>query len=601
MNHGTGMGLAETFGVARRRSALPRIPEQKVPEDRRPPPVPLDERLRAVAAVNRAIVDGGPSDDLLRLIAHRTRRLVGAPLALVLLPEESGQLSVRAADTDDDELLPDIDRSVHAALARSVMHTGEACQVTDLSEQTPGTRDADQAERLAAALFVPLRVRSHVVAVLEVANARGSREFLDEELHAVRLFAAQIGLAVETQLAGSVELLDALSVHSRNSRVRATLSRLPPGAIEVTNLLRHTIDRLARTVVELADIDACCIQLLTQDHTLRAAGSSGLPDELLAALESADLRGDARPALEAITSGRPVVLTNERERMLNDPVLRDVHDLVRQLPWDAVGCVPLATQSGNRGALCYYFAPERRPDEATLSLIKALATQAATVVDNSHLLAAANKSVALEERQHLARELHDSVSQALYGIALGARATLEQLEHDPKQAREPVKYVLQLAETGMAEMRALILELRPEALETEGLASALVKQADAVRARNGINVDISIEGVPESAVEVHQALYRIGQEAMHNAAKHAAARHVDVRLGSGDGHVILEVTDDGVGFDPDASFPGHLGLKSMRERAAALGGTFEITSRPGTGTRIRASLPCFPAPGHLTG
>ena len=123
MNHGTGMGLAETFGVARRRSALPRIPEQKVPEDRRPPRVPLDERLRAVAAVNRAIVDGGPSDDLLRLIAHRTRRLVGAPLALVLLPEESGQLSVRAADTDDGEVLPDSGRAGHAALARSGLHT----------------------------------------------------------------------------------------------------------------------------------------------------------------------------------------------------------------------------------------------------------------------------------------------------------------------------------------------------------------------------------------------------------------------------------------------------------------------------------------------
>lgn len=598
VDRSTSADLAETFRLDRSGSRLGRIPAQTVREDRAQPRVRLEDRLRAVAAVNRAIVEGGPSDDLLRLIAHRTRRLIDASLALVLLPQEPGRLAVRAADAADDELLRNYDHPEHAALAHTVMRTGEARLVSDLSTETSRRRDVGSTRLLGSALFVPVRVRAHVVAVLAVANERGARQLRDEELHAVRLFTAQIGLAVETHLYGRVRLLDALSLYARNSQVRAALDRLSPVPVEITNLLRHALDKLARTVVELADIDACSIQLLDHDLLLHAGGSSGLPDELLAALEAADRRGDARPALEAIAAERPVVLTNERERMLSDPALRSVHGLVHRLPWDAVGCVPLVTQSGSHGALCYYFAPERRPDETTLHLIKALATQAATVLDNARLLAAANKSVALEERQHLARELHDSVSQALYGIALGARATLEQLDVDPRQAREPVRYVLQLAETALAEMRAVIFELRPESLETEGLAAALVKQADAVRARNGIGVDVSIERVPDSAIDVHQVLYRIGQEALHNAAKHAAARHVELRLRSENGRLVLEVTDDGVGFDPEARFPGHLGLKSMRERAAAVGGTLEISSRPGTGTQVRATVPCYPAEGR---
>jgi len=215
-------------------------------------------------------------------------------------------------------------------------------------------------------------------------------------------------------------------------------------------------------------------------------------------------------------------------------------------------------------------------------------------VDNAQLLAAANKTVALEERQYLARELHDSVSQALYGIALGARATLEHLDHDPGRAREPVNYVLHLAETALAEMRSLIFELREESLRAEGLGPALTKQAAGMRERAGVSVSLDLADVPESDPRAQQALYRIGKEALHNVEKHAVAHRVDVHLGFDDVQLILEVVDDGTGFDPDAAFPGHLGLQSMRERAAAVGGTLQVCSRPGSGTRVRATVPRFP-------
>jgi signal transduction histidine kinase len=152
--------------------------------------------------------------------------------------------------------------------------------------------------------------------------------------------------------------------------------------------------------------------------------------------------------------------------------------------------------------------------------------------------------------------------------------------------------VLSLAEAGLAEMRALIFELRPDALESEGLITALEKQAAALYARHEIRVNTELcDEEPPMSPETKEALYRIAQEAMQNTVKHARAANVDLRLEQENGSVALEVSDDGSGFDPSGSFPGHLGLRSMRERAAQIGGTLEIESAPGEGTRVLTRIP----------
>jgi signal transduction histidine kinase len=196
-----------------------------------------------------------------------------------------------------------------------------------------------------------------------------------------------------------------------------------------------------------------------------------------------------------------------------------------------------------------------------------------------------------EERRRLARELHDSVSQALYGISLGAHTARTMLERDPARVAEPLNYVLSLTEAALAEMRALIFELRPESMETEGLVSALTKQAAAAQARHNLIVSTDLCQEPDLPLLVKQDLYRIAQEAIHNTVKHAHARKVELHLDQVPEGVLLEVRDDGVGFDATASFPGHLGLHSMRERITNLGGTFQIESTPGTGTRIVVYIP----------
>jgi signal transduction histidine kinase len=232
------------------------------------------------------------------------------------------------------------------------------------------------------------------------------------------------------------------------------------------------------------------------------------------------------------------------------------------------------------------------PRHATLAL--AIANQAAIAIENARLHEQARRLAVLEERQRIARDLHDSVSQALYGIGLGARTARTLLDRSPGDKStlvEPLEYVLAQADAGLAEMRALIFELRPGSLEKEGLVSALAKQAAALRARYKLEVQTKFCQEPTLPFEVKEALYRIAQEALNNTVKHAQASRVEIRLGDLAETVVLQIQDNGVGFDPHVEYPGHLGLHSMRERAARLGATLEIQSELGHGALVQIRIP----------
>jgi PAS domain S-box-containing protein len=281
----------------------------------------------------------------------------------------------------------------------------------------------------------------------------------------------------------------------------------------------------------------------------------------------------------------------------DDPVARVFRQRVGELIHTTYAHVhswlaaPLIVHNELTGILFIASGCEDRYGQHDIDLVVATASQVAVAIQNARLHAQARSVAALEERQRLARELHDSVSQALFGIGLGAETARAMIERNPPQAIPAIDYVLQLAHGGMAEMRALIFELRPESLEQEGLIAALEKQAAATRARHSIDVDLAAGPEPDIPLHVKEALYRIAQEAMHNTVKHARATQIDLRVVSSGGTVTLEAQDNGQGFDAGGSFPGHLGLVSMRERIMQLGGTLALESEPGAGTRIRASVP----------
>ena len=201
--------------------------------------------------------------------------------------------------------------------------------------------------------------------------------------------------------------------------------------------------------------------------------------------------------------------------------------------------------------------------------------------------------VVLEERNRLARELHDSVTQVLYSANLMAEAgrrfagagDLERAKH----------YLSRLGDTcqqALKEMRLLVYQLRPLALESEGIVGALRQRLDAVEKRAGMEARLLFDGPIDLPARLEEELYRVAQEALNNALKHAAATSVTVRFASGDGCFTLEVEDNGKGFDPDTvANAGGMGLVSMRERVENLGGALSILSAPGEGTKIKIRVP----------
>jgi signal transduction histidine kinase len=329
--------------------------------------------------------------------------------------------------------------------------------------------------------------------------------------------------------------------------------------LELSNSIALTLDD--RPLLEI---------ILNKLHDISNYRAAAMYERLgKSALEQVITRGDVENVeeeklLQTIQRKTPLV---EQEQLFFPLIVRD----------HVVGVLVLET--------------DQSINEEKLPLIAAFANQAGVAFENTRLYKQAQEKAAFDERQHLARELHDSVSQALYSIVLGAHAARKQLEKSPEQAKVALEYVENLAEAGLAEMRALIFELRPEVLEKEGLAAALRKQVEALEVRHKIKADFSCSHEPGLPFASKQTLYRVAQEATHNIVKHAKATYVNMSLQQQGDCTRLVISDNGVGFDTSKEFVGHLGLKSMRERALSLGGSFEVVSAPNEGTTLKVEVP----------
>ncbi len=210
---------------------------------------------------------------------------------------------------------------------------------------------------------------------------------------------------------------------------------------------------------------------------------------------------------------------------------------------------------------------------------------------NARLAAEARGLAALEERSRLARELHDAIKQQLFGLGLTAASARELLPAHPEQAAARLEQIGALAQQIQEEMDGIIRQLRPSSLDDKGLADALRDLCAAWQSQTGLPLDLTIQQARALPLEVEHSLYRVAQEALNNVARHAQAGRVSVILDYGDTAARLQISDDGVGFDPARPKSGSSGLKNMAERVAEVDGRLTITSRPGQGTVVTAQIP----------
>jgi signal transduction histidine kinase len=263
-----------------------------------------------------------------------------------------------------------------------------------------------------------------------------------------------------------------------------------------------------------------------------------------------------------------------------------MREIIRREGIKSLVGAPIIVAGQPFGLFAVAFCSPHTPSTDERRLVHAIAQRAGVAIHNARLFEQAQQVATAEERQRLARELHDAVTQTLFSASLIAEVLPRLAERNPEEGRRRLEELRQLTRGALAEMRTLLLELRPAALMDTPFPQLLNQLAEASASRGSLQIHVDTEGEGALPADLQIGLYRIAQEALNNIHKHADADLAEIRFRKRGSRVDLRISDDGRGFDTSSTPPGHFGLAIMRERARALGAQLRLDSRPGAGTRI---------------
>jgi PAS domain S-box-containing protein len=351
-------------------------------------------------------------------------------------------------------------------------------------------------------------------------------------------------------------------------------------SLDLDTILERSLDRVLATMKS----DKGVIHLLDEEEkTLRLAAQQGIPPDVMAQIDP--VVSDNGLVSWVFDHGKPLIIPN----MANDP---RAPQAVRTNNLHAYIGVPMRAKGKVLGVFSVFGEAGHQFCVEEMTLLASIADQVGVAVEHTRLHQQAEQLAVMEERERLARDLHDSVTQSLYSLTLFAEAGQRLIRSGDLERAEG--YLARLGETAqdaLKEMRRLVYELRPPALEREGLVGAIQHRLGAVERRVGVKAHLLVDDMIKLPASVEEGLYHIAQEALNNTLKHAAATSVTVRIRVVDEQVELEVVDNGIGFDPDtAGNGGGMGLVNMQERAKELGGTLRTVSTPGEGTKVSVSV-----------
>ena len=457
------------------------------------------------------------------------------------------------------------------------------------------------------ALAVPLRSGTEVIGILGVARPLGAAPFRQDEIDLLGRFAnlaaialdnAHLHTSLQEELAERRRTEQALQVRLAFEKIITELST------EFINLAPEQVDegieRALQTIGEFTASDRSYVFLFSEDGTMmhnthewcRAGVKPLRPLYLAQPTDSLPWFVSRIRRLEAVHVPSIADLPPEAD-------VDRARCLAHEPPTRSVLNVPMVYRGQALGLLGFDSVwAEKRWDQDSIALLRIVGEVFVNALQHKRARKAV-RSARAAERSRLARELHDSVTQSLYSVTMYSEAAARLLTSGQQAtAAEYLRDARDTAQEALREMRLLIFELRPLALERSGLAGALQARLDAVEKRGGVQAELRVAGVEGMAdvdwlpLAAQQELYDLAQEALNNSLKHARAEQVRVCLELEGDRVRLVVEDDGAGFDPAAaSTRGGLGLPGMRERAQRLGGRLRIESAPGKGTRITVEVP----------
>lgn len=542
-------------------------------------------RVQAFQSVATAITDSLELPTTLERVLDVAMDVFEADRAAIYLIEpDTRRMHCPASRNLSAEYLATAQAYADAAELPAILDRERSVFVEDAqsSHLMPAMAGAARQEGFRSILYLPLPDGADRLGTL-VLYHDWVRRYSEQEVVLAQTFADQANIAIR-----HARLFDA----ERRAREQAATILEATRSVTSSLQLHAVLTEAGRCIAAAIGQPACAIWLLNE------AGTALTP-----AFRVAER---ANPSLDAIFASLPMLPLNEvpRARQMvehpeplivraDDGLSEPEMEVWRRLPFHTYVAVPLAARDTVIGTAVVPVVGSRTFSPEGVEVATAIARSTALALENARLHERSQQLAVLEERNRLARDLHDSVTHALFSMSLISQALPTLIDRDIARARERIDRLNELGRGALAEMWALIFELRPAALEEQGLSVALTTHAAAFESREGIAVDLQIEADHRLPNQIEEAVFRVAQEALHNVAKHARATRVTVRLTVSPDELDLLVQDDGTGFDAAAQAAARrtLGLTSMRERAVLLGGDCTIASAPAHGTTIRLRLP----------
>ncbi|TAK21494.1 MAG: GAF domain-containing protein [Chloroflexota bacterium] len=536
------------------------------------------ERLEALGRVAAMLNGSLELEQVLDAIVGAVGQLTLATFSVCFLVDEvKGDLYYAAGRGARRELWKNLRLRVGQGLVGHAAATGQPLRIPDIRADPRAVRtDLDESEGLRAVIYTPVTVRGRIIGVL--GTGRSSPDsFSDADLQVMTALADHAATAITNARLYDRAESDLKHLNSLREVVESVSAELD---------LRPLLDKVVRHAVQLMGADGGTVSLI-HPHTGEARLNSlyGLPSDLLDTIVPPDtgLVGQVLATRAPVSVDRYFDLPRPHEH----PSLATVRAGV---------AVPIWWQDALIGVFALFTRdPERRFVQTDIDTLATFAKHAAIAITNARLYEESQRLAIAEERNRMAREIHDTLAQGLIGIIL----QLELAELDSglsDSVRQRIGRSIQLARENLAEARRTMLDLRAAALEGRSLTQALERLVFDVGRELGVKAEFRGPPADERfSARIETAVYRIAQEAIANVRKHAGASRLDVELAPRDNHLNLTIQDDGRGFDPTngrrETVSSGFGLRSMNERASLVGGRLTVASRPGGGTRVDLLVP----------
>ena len=540
------------------------------------------ETLREVAASINASLE---QEELLSLILTQLKRVLHFDSASILLSQQGsfgvvahqGILVQAAGAYKQAERLPP--NLVRLSLEKQP-------QIISDTRDDPDWVVYPGGEFIRCWLGVPLMVKEELIGLLILDNSEPNF-YTAQDSEVALAFANQAAVAIE-----NANLYREIRQYTEVLETRVAERTRELGALyEITAVSNHhlelkvTLDKIVAVISEALQIRTVSIQIIDQSRSiLRLAAYKYLSPMMIEYLREQPV---TNPLMERILERRGATLyvdPSSTSELTDMPVSEfSSYSIVS----------PIRAKGKNLGILAIAYYRQEEPTREDLALLASIADHIGVAIENAQLRQHSEQLAVLEERERLARDLHDSATQSLFSLTLFAAAAREHLSSG--QLESVQKQLVELEETAVQthkEMRLLLYELRSTVLEEEGLVKALQRRMQMVEVRSGIRGQINAKLSSKLPVSVEQVLFRVANEALNNTLKHSGADTVIIDITTDNSHVSMKIRDNGHGFaTDDENFYAGMGMDNMRQRVEKLGGTFYYESQPNSGTDIVVHVP----------